>query len=240
LRKQNQRINDDGQFNSSVEGANELPFPPDLLGALKSEKLWNDIQPGSVPPPNNFDIIAALLRQLKFAQAMHNAKWLRGEFSSEILKKAISRYDMFFTLLEENPGKALSPTQDIDLVWHTHQVSPKRYRSYSTTKTKGIFVRHGDTVDKPGLEDSFDAAETLFRTRFGGAYNMCFCEPCMMRTRVADGEFDPVHLGNSPSKCRARCSSAGCSSNCSNGGGGGSCSSGGGGGGGGGCSGGGG
>lgn len=64
-----------------------------------------------------FDMVAAIQRQLRFSDKMYNAKYLESGFSEDILTNAIDRYEKFFTLIAENPGVGIAPTQDIDLVW---------------------------------------------------------------------------------------------------------------------------
>ncbi|KAJ2990959.1 hypothetical protein NUW58_g2702 [Xylaria curta] len=169
------RIDEDNRFNISAEEAattNHLPFPVDLLDALKNEQVKIDNTGSS--PSTNFDMVAAVQRQLKFAHKMHDAKWLRSPFAIQILEAAIRRYEMFFTLIAEHPGISLSPTPDIDLVWHTHQLSPKCYGLYSAMKTNGKFINHNDNVGKPALVGAFDSAKTLFRERFGSNYQVCY------------------------------------------------------------------
>lgn len=66
---------------------------------------------------SDFDMVAAIQRQLKFSGLMSNAKYLESQFSDEILTNAIDRYEKFFTLIAEHPGVGIAPTPDIDLVW---------------------------------------------------------------------------------------------------------------------------
>ncbi|KAI1305434.1 hypothetical protein F5Y03DRAFT_394965 [Xylaria venustula] len=204
------QIDEDNRFNISAEEAvtmNNLPFPVDLLGTLKNEKV--KINSTSSSPSINFDMVAAVQRQLKFAHKMHDAKWLRSPFAVQILETAIDRYEMFFTLIAEHPGVSLSPTADIDLVWHTHQLSPKRYGLYSARKA-GKFVNHNDNVGKCLLAGAFDSAKTLFRERFGSDYQVCYCDGCMV-SRAAGGHT----RNNETSDCSGEaCIPQTCSESC--------------------------
>ena len=179
--EQHRRIDKDNKFSIPAEEAatmNHLPFPVDLLAALKNEE--NKIDSTDSSPSANFDMVGAVQRQLKFAHKMHDAKWLRSSFAAQILETAIRRYEMFFTLIVEYPGISLSPTPDIDLIWHTHQLSPKCYGLYSAMNANGRFINHNDNVHKPALTGAFDIAKTLFRERFGSDYQVCYCEGCMV------------------------------------------------------------
>lgn len=221
LWEQHRRIDKDNRFNISAEDAaamNQLPFPADLLGALKSGEV--QINSTNTAPSTKFDMVAAVQRQLKFAHKMHNAKWLGSPFAGQILETAIRRYQMFFTLIAEHPGGSLSPTPDIDLVWHTHQLSPKRYGLYSAMNANGKFVNHNDNVDKPVLRVAFESAKTLFRERFGSEYQVCYCESCMVsrapgghahndESEECSGE-SCIPQPPAPESCQSSCSGDSC------------------------------
>lgn len=65
----------------------------------------------------DFDMVAAIQRQLKFSDNMYTAKYRKSRFSDEILTNAIDCYEKFFTLIAEHPRVGIAPTLDIDLVW---------------------------------------------------------------------------------------------------------------------------
>ncbi|KAI1736029.1 hypothetical protein F4680DRAFT_452263 [Xylaria scruposa] len=172
---QHRWIDDDSRFNFNSEDAatmGQLPFPVDLLGALKDGNVH--IDNASPSPATDFDIVAAVQRQMKFAHKMHDSKWLRSPFVGQILESAIRRYEMFFILIAEHPGTPLSPTPDIDLIWHTHQLSPKRYGLYSAMKANGKFINHNDNMAKGALHRAFTSTKTLFRDRFSSEYRVCY------------------------------------------------------------------
>ncbi|KAI0202387.1 hypothetical protein F4808DRAFT_468533 [Astrocystis sublimbata] len=156
-----------------------LPFPVDLLAVLQNEDFETNY--ASYSPYTNFNMVAAVQRQLKFAHKMQNVTWLRSQFMNRILETAIRRYEMFFTLIAEHPDKSLSPTTDIDFIWHTHQLSPRRYALYSVIKADGRFVNHNDNLNKGTLDKAFKSTRTLFRDRFGGKYN-------------ESNSYAPIHL----------------------------------------------
>lgn len=71
----------------------------------------------SLSPVDDFDMVAAVQRQLKFAEKMHDAQWRHPEKVNNFLNSAIGHYKEFFSLIAENPGVGLAPTLAIDLVW---------------------------------------------------------------------------------------------------------------------------
>ncbi|KAI4209007.1 MAG: hypothetical protein LQ351_008005 [Letrouitia transgressa] len=98
----------------------------------------------------NFDLISAVNRQLKFATKMTCLAWRHSPFFHSTLISAINRYQHFFQMMKEH--SQLAPTLDIDLVWHTHQLTPSAYWQYSRD-VAGRFVNHNDMIseDRAGL-----------------------------------------------------------------------------------------
>lgn len=48
------------------------------------------------------------------------------------LKRAEERYVKILKLNAQFPGQFLVPTYDIDLMWHTHMASPRKYGQDTT------------------------------------------------------------------------------------------------------------
>ncbi|KAK4243257.1 hypothetical protein C7999DRAFT_18376, partial [Corynascus novoguineensis] len=60
-----------------------------------------------------------------------------------------ARYFKFLGLIQRHPSTTFVPTIDIDLVWHTHQLSPAAYDAYCRAHV-GRPVNHDDTIAAPG------------------------------------------------------------------------------------------
>ncbi|KAI3396489.1 hypothetical protein diail_12109 [Diaporthe ilicicola] len=172
---------------------------------------WKDSE--MTPPPKlqdssintDFDMVAAVQRQLKFAEKMYGAQWRNKTTVNGFLEAAIHRYKEFFTLIAENPGVGM----------HTHQLSPKRYASYSRHMTNGRFVVHDDNLDETSLEQSALTTEKLYFEKYGVPY-----KPWKRRGKAGGDANAPEH----PSTCSGgRCTSTGCSSGGCNSGCGSSC-----------------
>ncbi|KAJ8131139.1 hypothetical protein O1611_g2486 [Lasiodiplodia mahajangana] len=191
-----ERIGDDNRFNMSTKdqsSMDRLGLKLDLFTLLKNGELLNGNN-GPISPPTSlkFDIVAAIQRQLRFARKMHNAQWLFSQFAGDILESAIRRYEMFITLIGERQGTPLAPTQDIDLVWHTHQLSPKRYGLYSAAMNNGAFIHHNDAIAEDRIQESFAAAKTLFRERFGRGYLVCYLQAAAISIVAIDAAVPPA------------------------------------------------
>lgn len=72
-----------------------------------------------------------------------------------MMDRLIKKYRVFFTIMARDPGRMAVPTLDVDLAWHTHQLSPHRYYDFSVNETSGIFIDHVDKVDENKLPEGF-------------------------------------------------------------------------------------
>ncbi|POS69276.1 hypothetical protein DHEL01_v212329 [Diaporthe helianthi] len=198
----------------------------DILEAWDASPDTDTTKPKSLPTPTNFDMVAAVQRQLKFAEKAWNADWRRPEIIFDFLDSAIAKYKEFFTLIAENPGVGIAPTLAIDLVWHTHQLSPKRYRNYCLHVTNGRFVHHDDNLDESTLGEASRNAEVLYFSKYRVPYKnfrssadktrpMCFADPNSQtkRARKDGGLIGATEAPSCSSYCGSACSSA-CSSGC--------------------------
>ncbi|BFI32323.1 hypothetical protein MPTK2_4g04810 [Marchantia polymorpha subsp. ruderalis] len=140
---------------------------------LLNNKRSNRINPGRL----RYDLIAAAQRQFPFYYQV-SAKWF---WDRRFLGTALQRYKGFLYLIKKSQEKPAEngqrpffvPTYDIDLLWHTHQLSPSSYAS-DMKLFLGRLLEHDDTVNDrtPGqkLSNGFaDTCETWFRT-FGRVY----------------------------------------------------------------------
>jgi len=112
--------------------------------------------------------------------------WHRSPDADEIITRSIARYANFFRILRTTNraahGGMVVPTLDVDLVWHTHQLSCASYRLFSRIASpsgKGLgFVNHDDTVDDSALKISFHATADLYHAMFNEEYAICLCWAC--------------------------------------------------------------
>lgn len=126
----------------------------------------------------DFNPAAAVHRQARFALKMAQFGWLHSPTLRATLARAIVRYSRFFSLVGTANGPTV-PTLDIDLVWHTHQLSPGNYSKFCRAATKGRFVDHNDRVEKESLDVGSQRTADLYREQFKGEYLLChswYCE----------------------------------------------------------------
>lgn len=132
------------------------------------------------------DLVGAVIRQGKFIQKMHSLDWIHKFSPSDLtrlLRSVQKKYDIFWGIIVANPSRMAVPTLDIDLIWHTHQLSPRDYYTHSITTTAKIrpvrFIDHNDRVDEGQLSNSFEWTAKKYRKASGGKdYNQCSCWYC--------------------------------------------------------------
>ncbi|CAG7975030.1 unnamed protein product [Penicillium salamii] len=136
-------------------------------------RYWDNSSPFAI------NLIGAVIRQGTFVGKMDDIDWLHSPTLTSNLTGFISKYETFFQIMARNKGHAVVPTLDVDLIWHTHQLSPARYYDFSTTQTEGIFVNHDDKVDEGKLTDAFAWTSRQYQklTR-GKVYSECTCWYC--------------------------------------------------------------
>ncbi|GAA6028929.1 hypothetical protein JCM8097_001510 [Rhodosporidiobolus ruineniae] len=124
----------------------------------------------------SLDLAMAVLRQGTFIDKMHSLGWLdpiRFTEDDSLLERCIAHYHAFLDLLSSTRSMFCVPTLDIDLAWHTHQLSP-RYVD-DTVMCLGRFCDHDDKVEENTLSTAFDVTARAWQSRFGVPYSTCGC-----------------------------------------------------------------
>lgn len=131
------------------------------------------------------DLRSAIMRQGIFIQKMCQLDWLHSPMARDTMNRAIERYHRFFAIINRYPGKLVVPTLDIDLVWHTHQLSPGEYYDFSIKHANYVFIDHDDKVESSTLNTQFEWTCKTYQSLYGEVYSQCTCWYC-------EGEFSPV------------------------------------------------
>jgi len=125
-------------------------------------------------------LTAAVIRQETFVDKMHHFLWLRSPtLSTGTLPRAREKYTNFFRLFSLFPGEIMVPTLDLDLFWHTHQLTPARYYYFCLQPSAaGRFIDHNDKLPTGVLDNGFERTGERYRDTFGLDYGGCFCWAC--------------------------------------------------------------
>lgn len=133
-------------------------------------KYWDNSSPFAL------DLVGAVIRQGSFVEKMHNIDWLHSPALPSTMSRLIIKYLRFVKIMSD-PIHMAVPTLDVDLAWHTHQLSPPNYMDY-TVHTTRQFIDHDDKIAETKLNDSFAWTSKTYQKTFGEPYSECTCWYC--------------------------------------------------------------
>jgi uncharacterized membrane protein YgcG len=134
-------------------------------------RYWNNSSPFAL------DLVGAVVRQGAFISKMHQIDWLHSPAVKTTAKRIVVKYQRFMMLIMRNKGKMAVPTLDVDLAWHTHQLSPARYMAY-TVQGNGTLIDHDDKISEARLNDQFAWTSSAYQRMFDEPYSECTCWYC--------------------------------------------------------------
>lgn len=134
-------------------------------------RYWDNSSPFAL------DLVGAVIRQGTFIEKMHCIDWLHSPALPSTVSRILLKYTRFFTILKTAQNNMAVPTLDVDLAWHTHQLSPYSYLVYSVNKTRQ-FIDHDDKVAETKLNDSFAWTSKQYQKMFDEPYSECTCWYC--------------------------------------------------------------
>ncbi|KAH9044046.1 hypothetical protein EDB83DRAFT_2295197 [Lactarius deliciosus] len=159
-----------------------------LLSKLEKPEIISKVLGAYVDQrPFSVDLIGAVLRQGSFVKNIYDLGWTSSSYfekhkDAAVLHHAIVRYHAFLDLMTSSQMLVV-PTLDIDLVWHSHQLSGPRYHKDCKTNV-GRYIDHDDKVEQLHLSDAFDATCRAWEKRYGIPYTQCGC-PLTIRQKLA-------------------------------------------------------
>ncbi|XP_025085903.1 uncharacterized protein LOC112559134 [Pomacea canaliculata] len=160
--------------------------------------LWEQMYPGvpfdplpMMTVPKDFqsklsyDVVSAASRQKSFLYHVSLPHFTDLKF----LEAAENRYRKFLYLKQQNPELFVVPTYDIDLLWHTHQLHPLRYKE-DTERILGRTLDHDDSVSDRSRGSKQAVSEAMTREawqkEFGESYALC---GAMYRGEAPEGKL---------------------------------------------------
>ncbi|KAL5348024.1 hypothetical protein ACLOAV_006504 [Pseudogymnoascus australis] len=126
----------------------------------------------------SMELSSAVMRQGSFVDKMHKIDWLHSPTAIATMQRLLVKYDRFFHIMASNPLTTAVPTLDVDLAWHTHQLSPKDYYSYSIQMPTNRFIDHDDKIDEEKLSEGFEWTSKEYQNLYGAVYSECTCWYC--------------------------------------------------------------
>jgi hypothetical protein len=123
------------------------------------------------------DLTGAVIRQGSFVEKMHRIDWLHSPALLSTMSRFITKYERFFDIMTAYPSNVVCPTLDVDLAWHTHQISAQDYYVYSDSRT-GKLIDHDDKIEETALNDAFAWTSKTYQSLYGEPYSECTCWYC--------------------------------------------------------------
>lgn len=123
------------------------------------------------------DLAGAVIRQGEFVDKMHQINWIHSPALENTMSRLLTKYGRFIEIMVANLSKVVVPTLDVDLAWHTHQLSPKQYYDFTVKETMK-FIDHDDKIEEDLLSDGFEWTSKTYEKMFGEIYSECTCWYC--------------------------------------------------------------
>ncbi|KAK5689092.1 hypothetical protein LTR17_026522 [Elasticomyces elasticus] len=133
-------------------------------------RYWDNSSPFAL------DLVGAVVRQGSFIEKMHNIDWLHSPALPSTMGRLLTKYARFVSIMADQQHMAV-PTLDVDLAWHTHQLSPYGYMGYTVVHTTQ-FVDHDDKVAETKLNDAFAWTSKTYQRLYSEPYSECTCWYC--------------------------------------------------------------
>ncbi|KAJ3524928.1 hypothetical protein NM208_g11858 [Fusarium decemcellulare] len=134
-------------------------------------RYWENFSPFAL------DLCGAVMRQGIFSEKMCKMDWLHSPTARETMGRLCTKYERFMKIMASYERKLVVPTLDVDLAWHTHQLSPLAYYDHTTHVTKK-FIRHDDKVEDDKLSDGFEFTSKVYQESYNEPYSECTCWYC--------------------------------------------------------------
>lgn len=126
------------------------------------------------------DLVGCVMRQGTFVEKMNGFNWLQLKSLGAVLQESTERYVRFFSMVSaRRTTHMLVPTLDIDLVWHTHQLSGNGYFAACWNAPCAAVVDHDDKIDETRLDTGFERTAAAYRKRYKEEYLVCLCWYCV-------------------------------------------------------------
>jgi hypothetical protein len=126
------------------------------------------LQNFSSPPPFSLNLAEAVKRQILFAWKITSI-YRYDPVPEALLQDSQQRYAKFMNLIRTNSVQAPVPALDVDLFWHTHQLSSSNYMPWCKHHV-GRYINHDDTVGTDDLVSGLNATKDAWQQIYNDDY----------------------------------------------------------------------
>ncbi|KAI1328963.1 hypothetical protein F5Y16DRAFT_367741 [Xylariaceae sp. FL0255] len=127
--------------------------------------------------PFVLELGGAVLRQSIFTEKMYKIDWLHSPAARDTMERLLIKYKRFIDIMAHHREKIAVPTLDVDLAWHTHQLSPSSYYDFVCRRTSK-FIDHDDKIEEVKLSTSFEWTSKVYQEIYNEVYSECTCWYC--------------------------------------------------------------
>jgi hypothetical protein len=145
----------------------------------------------------------AVIRQGVFVEKMHSIDWLHSPAARSTMDRLLIKYTRFIHIISLYSQHVAVPTLDVDLAWHTHQLSPRPYFDYTKNKCRK-FIDHDDKMDEDVLSSSFEWTSKTYQKLFREVYSECTCWYCEGKTSSCSASWPSLTNCSDPLKAHLR------------------------------------
>lgn len=127
----------------------------------------------------SLDLVGAVIRQGAFVEKMENIDWLHSPTGLSTMARLVTKYSRFFSIMASRLDQTSVPTLDVDLLWHTNQLTPANYYGLCMENTEpSTFIDHDDKIGETKLHDAFSQTTKIYQKRYKEPYSECTCWYC--------------------------------------------------------------
>ena len=128
--------------------------------------------------PFSIDLVGAVIRQGTFIEKMHRLDWIHSPAARFTMQRALIKYDRYLSIVPKGKGSKIAvPTLDVDLAWHTHQLSPPKYYRHTVNRLNR-FLNHDDKIEDTLLSAGFEWTSKTYQKIYSELYSECTCWYC--------------------------------------------------------------
>jgi hypothetical protein len=149
----------------AIGGENSYPSSRAINSSYKERQFLQDF---ISPPPFSLNLAEALKRQILFARKITSI-YLYDPVPEALLRDSQQRYAKFMNLIRINSVQSPVPALDIDLFWHTHQLSSSNYMPWCKHHV-GRYINHDDTVGTGDLASGLNATKDTWQQLYSDDY----------------------------------------------------------------------
>ena len=171
IRGEIERFLKDRDYVKNANGTASLRRPEKIAVRRMMSLYWENYSPFAL------DLVGAVIRQCSFIEKMHSIDWIHSPAATSTMARLIQKYTRYVGIIASHPSQTAVPTLDVDLAWHTHQLSPPYYYAYTVTKTSR-FIDHDDKIEETVLSTAFEWTSKIYQKKFGELYSECTCWYC--------------------------------------------------------------